>query len=241
MKKYRFKGDYIVYYILTVLTIVFGLSFLFCPFMKGILKDSITYLIGIALLLYAGCFLLKNLFRKRVTVVKVFMWIEFVLVVLMALGMFLSQLRVINITECQALGLTIWCRGFVEIVRGYYNQGDIRVAGRHSAFDRAAKYINIFLITFGTYVFFNVNINKDKIVFSLGVCMLVAAAIFLFLAIYCTTQRGKIPVKDHKESKDSLEEKASDEEAKEEKEEKEEEPQDKKKKDKKDKKKKNKE
>ena len=209
--------------------------------MKGILKDSITYLIGIALLLYAGCFLLKNLFRKRVTVVKVFMWIEFVLVVLMALGMFLSQLRVINITECQAFGLTIWCRGFVEIVRGYYNQGDIRVAGRHSAFDRAAKYINIFQITFGTFVFFNVNSNKDMIVFSLGVCMLVAAAIFLFLAIYCTTQRGKIPVKDHKESKDSLEEKASDEEAKEEKEEKEEEPQDKKKKDKKDKKKKNKE
>lgn len=226
MKKYRFKGDYIVYYILTVLTIVFGLSFLFCPFMKGIVKDSITYLIGIALLAYAGCFLLKNLFRKRVTVVKVFMWIEFVLVVLMALGMFLSQLRVINISECQALGLTIWCRGFVEIVRGYYNQGDIRVAGRHSAFDRAAKYINIFLITFGTYVFFNVNINKDKIVFGLGVCMLVAAAIFLFLAIYCTTQRGKKPVKEHKEA-------PSKEETSEEKEEPKEEPQDKNKKEKK--------
>lgn len=230
MKKYRFKGDYIVYYILTVLTIVFGLSFLFCPFMKGIVKDSITYLIGIALLAYAGFFLLKNLFRKRVTVVKVFMWIEFILVVLMALGMFLSQLRVINISECQALGLTIWCRGFVEIVRGYYNQGDIRVAGHHSAFDRAAKYINIFLITFGTYVFFNVNINKDKIVLSLGVCMLIAAAIFLFLAIYCTTQRGKRPVKEHKESskEENLEEKTP-----EVKDEPKEEAQDKKKKDKK--------
>ena len=204
MKKINFKGAIVIYYILFAVALALSLCLFLWDDAQKDYKDSIKYLIGGALIVYSAIFLAPNLFRRRKGIVKAYMIVEIALVVLMALGMVLSQLKIINVTECQAVGLTLWCRGFVEIIRGYYNQGDVRVAGKKSSYDHAAKYINIALITFGTYVFFNVFINKDKLLFVSAVAFAVAAGIMLIFAIYCTkakidSKNGKVV---QKESKD---------------------------------------
>lgn len=189
MKKMRFKGDFIVFYILAAVALAAGLVIMLWDKAHEATLNSITYLIGVGIMIYAIVALAPNLIKRRNSVVKAYMIVEISLVILMALGMFLSSLRFINVTECQAIGLCIWCRGFVEIVRGYYNHGDVHVAGKKSPYDRAAKYVNIALITLGTYVFFNVNINKEKIVTGLEISLIIGAIILLMLAIYCTVNR----------------------------------------------------
>ncbi len=207
MKKIRFKGDFIVYFIVFAATLAAGLLFLLNTDIKQSVQNVVEYIIAIAILVYACSFLAPKLVRKRNAVVKGFMIAEFVVVILMSLGMILSQIKIVNVTLAQTIGLTVWARGFVEIVRGYYSMGDIHVENGRTIYDRSAKYFSIAFITIGTWAFFNMTIDKEKIVFWLAVGLLIAALVFLIFAIYCLSMHKKTTPKKEKKTKEIKENK----------------------------------
>lgn len=109
-------------------------------------RQIINLIIAACLLIYLFGFLIKKILRGT-GVVRVLTAVEFVLLMLVALGCVLSQFRVLNIAgACAVFGFCLWCRGTVEIFRAYYHQ-------RGSA----ARYpvwwlcIAIAMVSFGMY------------------------------------------------------------------------------------------
>lgn len=122
------KKNYFLYIIVGALFAVAGI--LFCPlWQKTDLPwadwgmQMVELLIAVCLLIYLFGFLLKKLTRSGGGVIGVLTIVEFVALLLVALGSILSQFRVISISgACAILGLCLWCRGTVEIFRAYYYQ-----------------------------------------------------------------------------------------------------------------------
>lgn len=107
----------------------------------------IQLIIAAFLLLYIFGYLLKKVTKGGNGVIKVLTIIEFVLLLLIALGCVLSQFKVINISgACVIFGLCLWCRGTIEIFRAYYYQ-----RGNTTKYPLWWLCIAIALVSFGMY------------------------------------------------------------------------------------------
>ena len=199
----RFKNDWILFFILAAVAITFGILLIVPGVVKNKGLELVNYIVGALILIYDISYLVPNITRRRMAVVKGFMIAELVIVTLIGLSLIIPQIP-IKVTVSQAIGVCIYVRGFVEIVRGYYNLGDQRIAGKKSAYDHAAKYINIALITLGTWVFFcgASYINKERILLCVAIALLVVGVLLLYLAItHLSEERKNAPKKEKKKDK----------------------------------------
>ena len=166
--------------------IVTVLSIMLMPFWKDgdinvFFKEwgykTVKIIVAVSLALYCLCFVLKKILTKSNGVVKVLTIIEFVLLMLVAIGSVLSQFNVIKVSGVgQILGLALWLRGVVEIFRAYYYQ---RSHGE-TKYPVWQLAIAIALVTLGVY-FAVSNVLSDKLVLWIITVTLCLGGIFAII------------------------------------------------------------
>lgn len=123
-----------------------------CPdwvFWKNWGISLINIIIGICIILYLVCYLLRKVRKRANGVIKTLTIIEFVILSLIALGCIIQQFKKIIPIEGAApiLGLAFWCRGVIEIFRAYYHQ-----QGNNERYPIWWLVIAIIFVTFGVYL-----------------------------------------------------------------------------------------
>jgi hypothetical protein len=76
--------------------------------------------IAVMVLAYTFLFLLKRILRRGGGVVKILSIIEFSVLILISLGLILSQFSVFALDASKILALAFWMRGTVEVFRAFY-------------------------------------------------------------------------------------------------------------------------
>ena len=145
-------------------------------FFKSWGSKIINILLAVAILYYVILYLFKKVRSSR-GAVQILTAVEIVLLSLIALGCVLSQFRVINVSDpCQILGLALWLRGVIELVRAYYYRGSSSTI-KYSLLQLA---IAIAMVSFGVYLFARPFISRVAIQWIL-VCALLIFAVFTLL------------------------------------------------------------
>lgn len=145
-----------IYFIVSAIVIILGVMLMpvwkdcgdWC-FFKDWGMQIVNMIIAGCLLLYLFLFLIKKITTRANGVVKVLTIVEFIVLLLVAVGCVLQQFKVINIGgACAILGLTMWARGVVEIFRAYYHQ-----KGNNVRYPIWWLVIAIVFVTLGVYLF----------------------------------------------------------------------------------------
>ncbi len=138
------------------------------PF-KGWGASAVNITMGIALSLYLIIYLAKKLINSNFKI-QLLIIIEFIVLTIIALGCFLAQFNILRITQpCMIIGIALWARGCIEIVRAYFYRG----SAEHK-YPAWLLVIAIAMITFGTYII------ASPIFTALHLQWIIATAIFLF-------------------------------------------------------------
>ena len=182
----RFKGDYIVYLIVSVLLIALGIVMLVNDYEIGLKIVNIA--IALILVAYLALVLFPLIKHKRGTI-QILTIVEFVLVCVIALGLILQQFKVFNIAgACQIIGLVIWLRAVVELFRAYFYRG------KDSSYKYAPWYFCFILalITFGTYMFAKPFFSNEQVVLTLSIiCFVLALALIIVGIMYLPKKQSK--------------------------------------------------
>ena len=107
-------------------------SIILAPFWGEIWSDcpwkdwgsiTVSFAIAVLLCIYLFGYLIKKLIKSKGTI-KILTIIEFVLLLLIAVGLVFSKFKVLNIPDSPSiiLGIAFYCRGVIEIFRAYYYQ-----------------------------------------------------------------------------------------------------------------------
>lgn len=181
----RFKYDWLVYFIVSVLAIALGIVLIVKDYEIGLKIVNIA--IAIILIAYMLLFLLPILKHKRGTV-QILVIIEFVLVGLISLGLILQQFKVFNIVgACKIIGVVIWLRCVVELFRAYFYRG------KDSSYKYAIWYFCLILALFslGVYMFAKPFFTDAQVVLTLSICCFIASAVLIVLGIICLPKDNK--------------------------------------------------
>ena len=181
----RFKYDWLVYFIVSVLAIALGIVLIVKDYEIGLKIVNIA--IAIILIAYMLLFLLPILKHKRGTV-QILVIVEFVLVGLISLGLILQQFKVFNIVgACKIIGLVIWLRCVVELFRAYFYRG------KDSSYKYAIWYFCLILALFslGVYMFAKPFFTDAQVVLTLSICCFIASAVLIVLGIICVPKNNK--------------------------------------------------
>ncbi len=175
----RFKGDYIVYLIVSVLLIALGIVMIVNNYEIGLKILNIA--LALMIVAYLALVLFPLIKHKRGTI-QILTIIEFVLVCIIAVGLVLQQFKVFNIAgACKIIGLVIWLRAVVELFRAYFYRG------KDSSYNYAVWYFCIILalITLGTYMFAKPFFSDTQVVLVLAImCFVVAIALIVLGIVY---------------------------------------------------------
>lgn len=181
----RFKFDWLVYLIVSLLAIALGIVLIVDNYKIGL--SILNIVIAILLLLYLGLVLIPVLRKKR-GVIQILTIIEFVIVIIISLGLILQQFKVFNIAgACRIIGLVIWLRSVVELFRAYFYHG------KESSYKYALWYfcVMIALITLGTFMFARPFFTDQQVVLTLSIVCFIAAAILIVLGIIFVPKKAK--------------------------------------------------
>ena len=181
----RFKYDWLVYFIVSVLAIALGIVLIVKDYEIGLKIVNIA--IAIILIAYMLLFLLPILKHKRGTV-QILVIVEFVLVGLISLGLILQQFKVFNIVgACKIIGVVIWLRCVVELFRAYFYRG------KDSSYKYAVWYFCLILALFslGVYMFAKPFFTDAQVVLTLSICCFIASAVLIVLGIICLPKDNK--------------------------------------------------
>ena len=184
MKTKRFKGDTVIYFIFAVLCVALGI--LLIPSITDLGQKILNVLIAIAILAYLFGYLVKKLKRTRQTIF-ILTAIEFGLLLLIALGLILSQFKVINVTGgCKILGLAFALRGVVEMFRAYYHQ-----LANNAKYPLWQFVVNLVVLMFGVYIFAKPFITDHQMIIIAAVASFVCALAFAVLGFSALGQDKK--------------------------------------------------
>ena len=184
MKIKRFKGDTVIYFILAVLCLALGVVLI--PGVTELGQEILNVLIAIGILAYLFGYLVKKLKRTRQNIF-VLTAIEFGLLFLIALGLVLSQFKVIEITGgCKILGLAFALRGIVEMFRAYFHQ-----ASNNAKYPLWQFVVNLFVLMFGVYIFAKPFITDQQLIIVASAIAFVCALTFLVLGFSARKQDKK--------------------------------------------------
>ncbi len=172
----------------------------------------LNIIIAFILLLYLFLFLIKKVNAKSNKVIKMLTIIEFVLFMVIAVGLILSQFNIVPINEpSHILGLALWVRGAIEIFDAYYY--DKNSEKKYSIFRLIFALI---LVSVGVFFIARNTITRRLILWILTI-LLCACSLFACLIGFIKKPKK---VKSKKSNEEKVEEKTKEpkeEEAKEEK------------------------
>lgn len=182
----RFKGDWILYLILSVVSIALGIILLVNNYKIGL--EILNIAIAIMLVIYLAVFLFPIIKNKQGKM-KVLTIVEFVLICIIAVGLVLQQFKVFNIVgACKIIGLVIWLRAVVELFRAYFYRGS----------ENGKKYASwyfclmIVLITAGTFMFAKPFFTDKQAVLALSIiCFIIAIVLISFGIAYAPKSKRK--------------------------------------------------
>lgn len=207
----EFYKNHILDLVLAILCLILGIVLL--PF-TGIGKTILDYIVALVLLVYLFTYLVKKLAHTTGSIL-VLTVVEFVVILLIALGLILKQLEVFTIGETrQIIGLVIWLRGVVCLVRGYF----VSTAEARRRYSLLLFLGYIALVTLGAYFLFGASFISDaELILILSVTAFVAFALFLVLAIKFwpkKTEAEKKEAQRKKQEREAEKKKKADEKAK---------------------------
>ena len=164
---------------LSLAILFLGLGIVLLPF-TGIGQTILDYIVAFVLLVYLFTYLVKKLAHARGSIL-VLTVVEFIVILLIALGLILKQLKVFTIGETrQIIGLVIWLRGVVCLVRGYF----VSTTEARRKYSLLLFLGYIALVTLGAYFFFGASFISDaELILILCISSFVAFAALLVLAI----------------------------------------------------------
>jgi len=192
--KFKKTSLFWIYIVLGIMVLI--LSLMFAPiwsgcgewaFFKNWGEDLLNVIIAIFLITYILLFLVKKLKNQTKTVILVLTLTELVLISLIALGLILSQFRIINIGgACKTLGFVLWIRGTVEVFNAYFYKGSEK-----TKYPLYMVPISILLITFGTYCFVKPFIKDIVILWLFVMILLILSILLIGLGFYVKPVRIK--------------------------------------------------
>lgn len=155
MKKLSFKKTKLFWLYIVAGTILFLGAILLAPFWQSTsvpFKDwgamIVNITMGVALALYLIFYLAKKLLIASNSKIQLLTIIEFIVLTVIALGCFLAQFNILRITQpCMILGIALWARGAIEIVRAYLYRGTA-----DSKYPAWLLVVAIAMVTIGTYI-----------------------------------------------------------------------------------------
>lgn len=179
---------YIFYDILaTFCVVLLILTFFEKP--REFILDQVNLILGLLIIVYAVIFLLPYTFKKKEA--KVINFLTFIeLIVIAILGFILitnKEIKHLNISRI--IGLIIYIFGLVEIIRGYHSNGGVKIF-KSNMLNGLIKYFNIFLITLGTYIFFDMPFDKYLLT-TVRVTLIFVACISLFIGFLKMPKKKK--------------------------------------------------
>ncbi len=156
---------------------------------KDFILDRSNIILGIGIMVYSILFLLPYTFKKKET-----KWINLLTMLELALIVFLGFVLVTNkeikhLNISRTIGLVVYIFGLVEIVRGYHSNGGIKIF-KSSLLNGLIKYFNIFLITLGTYIFFDQPFDKYLLT-AIRICLIALAIISIFIGLLKMPKKKK--------------------------------------------------
>ena len=136
--------------------------------------------IGVILLIYVYYYLLVKVAKKSSGVVLILTLIEMIVLTIIAVTCILSDvLNMTIITEgVQILGLAFWIRGVVESFRAYYYRGSTT-----TKYPVYKVFLNVTLITVGTWFFISSIVSNAILVWSLAVVFVIASIALIIWGI----------------------------------------------------------
>lgn len=181
----RFKGDYIVYLITSVLLIALGIIMLVNDYEIG--NKIINIAICFILVAYLALVIFPLIKHKR-GAIQILTIVEFVLISLIAIGLVLQQFKVFNIVgACKIIGLVLWIRAVVELFRAYFYRG------KDSSYNYAIWYfcLIIGLITLGTYMFAKPFFTDEQVILTLSIICFAISLALIIVGIIFIPKKGK--------------------------------------------------
>ncbi len=189
-KKTRF---FWLYFIIGILSVIAGV--IFAPPWQGVKiffsswgSSLVRIMIGVVVFLYVIFFLARKVKRPQNTAVLMLTVVEIVLLSLIGLGCILSQFNVISIGgPCHILGLAFWCRGAIEIFRGYYHYKGSAQSSSYSVVNLAVALI---MITFGTFIFAKPFFNELHLQWIFSGTFVVVGVLFIVYGVRVKPSRS---------------------------------------------------
>ena len=183
------KSIFFIFYEILGLICIFLLVLTLFNKPQEFILDKAEFFLGIVIIIYAILFLLPHTFKKKENkITSLLTFIE--LVVITILGVLtITNKNSSHLNMSRTIGLVIYIFGLVEIIRGYHSNGGVKVF-KSNLLNGLIKYFNIFLITLGTYIFFDMPFDKH---------LLLAIRIFLIALGVISIIIGllKMPKKKH--------------------------------------------
>ena len=179
---------FIFYEILGLICIILLVLTLFDKPQEFII-DKAEFFLGIVIIIYAILFLLPHTFKKKENkITSLLTFIE--LVVITILGVLtITNKNSSHLNMSRTIGLIIYIFGLVEIIRGYHSNGGVKVF-KSNLLNGLIKYFNIFLITLGTYIFFDMPFDKHLLL-AIRIFLIALAVISIIIGLL------KMPKKKH--------------------------------------------
>lgn len=179
---------YIFYEILGALCLVLLILTLFDG-PKDFILDKIEIFLGIVIIIYAVLFLIPHTFKKKESkLINFLTFLELVIIIILGL-LTITNKKIEQLNISRTIGLIVYIFGLVEIVRGYHSEGGVKVF-KNNLLNGLIKYFNIFLITLGTYIFFDMPFDKYLLT-SVRIFLIALAAISIIIGLL------KMPKKKH--------------------------------------------
>ena len=168
MKKNLFRA--IIAFILAGISMALGI----------IMIPKVTDVGNTILLIYVYYYLLVKVAKKSSGVVLILTLIEMIVLTIIAVTCILSDvLNMTIITEgVQILGLAFWIRGVVESFRAYYYRGSTT-----TKYPVYKVFLNVTLITVGTWFFISSIVSNAILVWSLAVVFVIASIALIIWGI----------------------------------------------------------
>ena len=176
MKKNLFRA--IIAFILAGISMALGIIMI--PKVTDVGNTILLIVIGVILLIYVYYYLLVKVAKKSSGVVLILTLIEMIVLTIVAVTCILSDvLNMTIITEgVQILGLAFWIRGVVESFRAYYYRGSTT-----TKYPVYKVFLNVTLITVGTWFFISSIVSNAILVWSLAVVFVIASIALIIWGI----------------------------------------------------------
>lgn len=158
-----------------------------CPW-KDWGTQLVSYAMAILILLYLFGYLIKKVKNSSGTI-QVLTIIEFTLLILIAIGLVFSQLKILNIPDSPStiLGIAVYLRGVIEIFRAYYYQ-------KSSSYTYSVSWlvVAILFVTFGVFLMCTNLVSKVTVLLVLVFALVVMGITSIVYGLLAKPEKKKI-------------------------------------------------